>query len=108
MAVPSEEYFVFVYTLNIVIPGRDEVASPESILTMVVMDSGPAASRRPGMTEKVALLPLGPLVERAQHGERHRGDAGADGRLRHRCKLRRVVGRQRRTAVAAAATRSGS
>ncbi len=47
MAVPSEEYFVFVYTLNIVIPGRDEVASPESILTMVVMDSGPAASRRP-------------------------------------------------------------
>jgi hypothetical protein len=27
-------------------------ASPESILTMVVMDSGFAALRRPGMTEK--------------------------------------------------------
>ncbi len=25
-----------------VIPGRDEVASPESILPIVVMDSGPA------------------------------------------------------------------
>jgi len=30
-----------------VIPGRDEVASPESIVPVVVMDSGPAAARRP-------------------------------------------------------------
>src|SRR5690348_16108120 len=37
----------------VVIPGRDEVASPESILTMVVMDSGLAALRRPGMTTPV-------------------------------------------------------
>ena len=30
------------------------------------------------------LPPLGALVECAQHCERHRGDAGLDGRLRHR------------------------
>jgi len=41
---------------NVVIPGRDEVASPESITPdgassarHVVMDSGLAAARRPGM-----------------------------------------------------------
>jgi hypothetical protein len=31
-------------------------ANPESILTMVVMDSGPAASRRPGMTTREPAL----------------------------------------------------
>jgi hypothetical protein len=37
---------------NTVIPGRDEVASPESITTIVSMDSGPApsgASRNDGV-----------------------------------------------------------
>jgi hypothetical protein len=36
---------------TVVIPGRDEVASPESITTIVSMDSGPAprgASRNDG------------------------------------------------------------
>src|SRR5437879_723918 len=38
---------------TIVIPGCALLgAGPESILTMVVMDSGLAASRRPGMTER--------------------------------------------------------
>jgi hypothetical protein len=31
-------------------------AGPESILTMVVMDSGLAASRRPGMTTLIVAL----------------------------------------------------
>src|SRR5690242_12467361 len=47
------------------------------------------------MTEK--LIPLrGVLVEHGEHGERHRGDAGLDGRLRHRGEQRRMVARQRR------------
>jgi hypothetical protein len=29
----AEDYFVFARSLNIVIPGRDEVASPQSIST---------------------------------------------------------------------------
>jgi hypothetical protein len=33
IALVAEDYFVFAVTLNIVIPGRDEVASPESITT---------------------------------------------------------------------------
>jgi hypothetical protein len=37
--------------LSAVIPGRHEVASPESILTIVVMDSGSAPSAHPGMTK---------------------------------------------------------
>jgi hypothetical protein len=37
--------------LTVVIPGRDEVASPESITTIGSMDSGPAPKRaHPGMT----------------------------------------------------------
>jgi len=38
----------------LVIPGRTEGASPESILPVVVMDSGFAAARRPGMTSGVS------------------------------------------------------
>ena len=34
------------HILTIVIPGRDEVASPESITTAGVMDSGPACFAR--------------------------------------------------------------
>jgi hypothetical protein len=36
--------------LNIVIPGRREAASPESITTIVSMDSRLATTSRPGMT----------------------------------------------------------
>jgi hypothetical protein len=35
-----------------VIPGRAEGVDPESILPVVVMDSGFAASQRPGMTPR--------------------------------------------------------
>src|SRR5437773_11127005 len=72
-----------------VIPGRCVASSPESILTMVVMDSEFAlrAPRNDG-----ALLPRRPLIERTEHGERHRGDAGFDRGLRHRRELGRVVG----------------
>src|SRR5258708_22248362 len=46
-------------------------ASPESILPMVVMDSGPAPSAHPGMTTTGrTLLPRRPLIERTEHGER--------------------------------------
>ena len=42
---------------SFVIPGRGEAASPESITTIVSMDSGLATSWRPGMTtEFVARL----------------------------------------------------
>ena len=46
------------------------------------------------------LLPLGPLVECAQRCERHRGDAGLDGWLRHRREqLGMVAGKRRSTLV---------
>src|ERR1700761_5561789 len=41
-----------------------------------------------------ASLPLRPVVENAEHGERHRGDAGLDGWPRHRCKQGRVIARR--------------
>ena len=40
-----------------VIPGCAKGADPESILTMVVMDSGFAALRRPGMTGELLFTP---------------------------------------------------
>src|SRR5215469_5596530 len=46
------------------------------------------------------LLALGPLVECAQHCERHRCDAGLDGRLRHRRDQRGMVAGKRRAALA--------
>jgi len=42
--------FEWSYNTRSVIPGRAERASPESITTIVSMDSGLVASRRPGMT----------------------------------------------------------
>lgn len=39
-----------VYKRDPVIPGRREATSPESILPIVVMDSGLATLSRPGMT----------------------------------------------------------
>src|SRR5262245_35184543 len=46
------------------------------------------------------LLPFGLLVECAQHYERHRGDAGLDGRLRHRREQRGMVAGKRWAAIA--------
>ena len=42
---------------NAVIPGRDEVANPESITTTGIMDSGsPRFARRPEMTEQPCTI----------------------------------------------------
>jgi hypothetical protein len=41
----AEDYFVFARYLDIVIPGRREATSPESITTIGSMDSGLAPSR---------------------------------------------------------------
>jgi hypothetical protein len=44
IAQREEDYFVFVCSIDIVIPGRSEATNPES------RDSGFASSTRPGMT----------------------------------------------------------
>src|SRR5690349_10542532 len=69
-------------TPNVVIPGRDEVASydaqlriGESILTIVVMDSGLDASHRPGMTANLTCS-LG-ITKSGQHEIDHLIDRGA-------------------------------
>ena len=52
---------------SVVIPGRREAASPESITTIVSMDSGPAPMARPGMTKErlecLAKKPYAPYTE---------------------------------------------
>src|SRR4029079_3771670 len=45
-------------------------------------------------------LPPGLLLKNTEYRERHGGDTGFDGWLRHRRELRRMIGRYRRTAVA--------
>src|SRR3954471_22024163 len=79
---PSEDYFVFPVSHNIVIPGRREATSPESITTVWGYGFRArdfVAPRNDEEERAVRLLPLRPLVESTQHRQRHRGDAGLDG-----------------------------
>jgi len=57
----AEDYFVFTRCLDIVIPGRATWREPGiHTLPIVVMDSGLAASRRPGMTGEWMERPYAP------------------------------------------------
>jgi len=50
MQNPGSDAGVFVLRPSFVIPGRREASSPESITTIVRVDSGPRQGARPGMT----------------------------------------------------------
>jgi len=74
----EEDYFVFERYRDIVIPGRREATSPESITTIVSMDSGLAPRGAPRNDEEGragALRPQRVLLHLAAADveERHRG-----------------------------------